>query len=365
MPANRMMPAPSADSVRQGFVLSDMLSGLAGRRRCGNRLLFALLAGSTLLLGSLGWRAAVAQGAPVEQRTQPAAVQTVATRHSAAKDSAAKSAHVKVAAVSHASTKRADKPAAGKKAAKAANAKSSARKKASSTKAAAKRTSRATSTKVATRASAGKKQARASSTSASRKTASTKRSGSSRAVSKKGVLVADKAPVRLNRAQQGVARHISRKYRVPQDSIERYVGYAYQSGRTYNVDPYLILAVMATESSFNPRAESRVGAQGLMQVHTRVHKDRFKPYGSTKMVWQPKVNIQVGSSILAGYIKRYGSERRALKAYVGAANMSHDFGYGRKVLKRRDEFLSVSIAARNGGATSQAAAESRRKTRDL
>ena len=134
---------------------------------------------------------------------------------------------------------------------------------------------------------------------------------------------------RLTRAERGVVQHIARKYRVNASSVEQYMGYARQSGKTYNVDPYLIMAVMATESSFNPRAQSRVGAQGLMQVHTKMHKKRFKPYGSTDTVWEPKVNIQVGSSILSDHLKRYGgSERRALKAYVGAARMSHDGGHG-------------------------------------
>ena len=174
--------------------------------------------------------------------------------------------------------------------------------------------------------------------------------------------------VRLTRAERGVVQHIARKYRVNASSVEQYMGYARQSGKTYNVDPYLIMAVMATESSFNPRAQSRVGAQGLMQVHTRMHKKRFKPYGSTDTVWEPKVNIQVGSSILSDYLKRYGgSERRALKAYVGAARMSHDGGYGNKVLRRRDEFVSVSVAASNN-ATSQAMAsqaDGGRKSVDL
>ena len=173
---------------------------------------------------------------------------------------------------------------------------------------------------------------------------------------------------RLTRAERGVVQHIARKYRVSASSVEQYMGYARQSGKTYNVDPYLIMAVMATESSFNPRAQSRVGAQGLMQVHTKMHKKRFKPYGSTDTVWEPKVNIQVGSSILSDYLKRYGgSERQALKAYVGAARMSHDGGYGNKVLRRRDEFVSVSVAAGNN-ATSQAMAsqaDGGRKSVDL
>ncbi|MDO5056591.1 MAG: transglycosylase SLT domain-containing protein [Lautropia sp.] len=225
-------------------------------------------------------------------------------------------------------------------------------------------------TRAASRASTGRDTARkrgattATAASRSRSTGAQRLSrGSTRSRdARKAVSLSSGVP--LNRAQRGVAQHISRKFRVREEAVEKYVSYAYQSGRVYNLDPHLILAVMATESSFNPRAESRVGAQGLMQVHTRVHKKRFKPYGSTNMVWQPKVNILVGSSILSDYMKRYGgSERRALKAYVGAANHKHDGGYGKKVLRRRDEFLSVTAAARRS--TSQAAASQTRGSVDL
>ncbi|MDO5102889.1 MAG: transglycosylase SLT domain-containing protein [Lautropia sp.] len=375
MPANRMLSIESADPVRQSFMLTDLLAGLGLVRFCRSHVLMAVLAGSAWLMATPAAEARVSEAAPVVQRTTPSGSKAASSRASDSKavagTAAAKS--TKKAAASSTKTK-ASSTARAKTASKQASAKRSA----SAEKSA--KPAKSTKAVAANRASAGKKLAK-SGTASSKRAAGTKAvAGRSQAGSQtrrlsnreqyhaaaRKVALADNGPIRLNRAQRGVVQHISRKYRVKPTSIERYVSYAYQSGRAYNLDPYLILAVMATESSFNPKAESRVGAQGLMQVHTRMHKDRFKPYGSTKMVWQPRVNIQVGTSILADYIKRYGSERRALKAYVGAANLSHDFGYGRKVLKRRDEFLSVSVAARNGGPSQAAASQAgRRKTADL
>lgn len=48
---------------------------------------------------------------------------------------------------------------------------------------------------------------------------------------------------------------------IPQEFID----YAYEAGQAYGVDPDFLLALAATESSFNPNAVSEAGAQGLMQ----------------------------------------------------------------------------------------------------
>jgi soluble lytic murein transglycosylase-like protein len=53
------------------------------------------------------------------------------------------------------------------------------------------------------------------------------------------------------------------------------VAEAYEIGTRTKLDPTLILAVMAVESGFNPFAQSPVGAQGLMQVMTGVHSDKY------------------------------------------------------------------------------------------
>src|SRR5690606_8899162 len=71
----------------------------------------------------------------------------------------------------------------------------------------------------------------------------------------------------------------------------------------------------------------------------------FEPYGGTGKAYDPLINIRVGARILRDYIVRDGSVRAALKSYVGAALLSHDFGYGRKVLR---EHARLAAAAAPG-----------------
>jgi soluble lytic murein transglycosylase-like protein len=149
------------------------------------------------------------------------------------------------------------------------------------------------------------------------------------------------APVKLSGNERAIARHIARTYRIAHDSVERFVHYAYKAASEFRLDPHLILAVMATESSFDPNAESSAGAQGLMQVLTRVHTSKFEPYGGVEAAWDPVANIRVGARILSEYVNRHGDVAAGLKAYVGAALLGSDGGYGSKVMKRQAEFDAV------------------------
>ncbi|MBO9643291.1 MAG: lytic transglycosylase domain-containing protein, partial [Pseudacidovorax sp.] len=67
-------------------------------------------------------------------------------------------------------------------------------------------------------------------------------------------------PEELPRPQAAVAYWLSRKYKVAAEPLSVLVAEAYDIGRQTKLDPTLILAIMAVESSFNPFAQSPVGA---------------------------------------------------------------------------------------------------------
>jgi hypothetical protein len=139
-------------------------------------------------------------------------------------------------------------------------------------------------------------------------------------------------PQDLPKQQAAVAYWLSKKYRVAPEPLSALVAEAYEIGQNSKLDPTLILAIMAIESGFNPFAQSRVGAQGLMQVMTGVHQDKYENFGGNLAAFDPVTNLRVGVKVLQECIRRAGSLQAGLKFYVGAANLEGDSGYADKVL---------------------------------
>jgi len=146
--------------------------------------------------------------------------------------------------------------------------------------------------------------------------------------------------------QKRVTEWLAKRYRVANDAANMLVSAAYLSALETKLDPLLILSVMAVESRFNPFAESPVGAQGLMQVMSKVHKEKFEDHGGVKAALNPVANIKVGSQILKEYVRRGGSVEAGLKSYVGAALHDNDGGYGAKVLSEYRKMKEVASGKR-------------------
>ena len=137
-----------------------------------------------------------------------------------------------------------------------------------------------------------------------------------------------------------VAKWIARKYRVSNEAVREIVEISFSAGDKFEVDPYVVIAIIAIESSFNPLAESGAGALGLMQVMPLIHRKKFQKYGGFEKSLDVKVNIYVGTEILKNFYLRYGNYQRALLAYVGVSQNSNS-SYPKKVLRLRDRLKKL------------------------
>ncbi|OYY21331.1 MAG: lytic transglycosylase [Polynucleobacter sp. 24-46-87] len=141
--------------------------------------------------------------------------------------------------------------------------------------------------------------------------------------------------------QRAVADFFEKKYKLDRAKIEEYVSNTVLIAKEVNIDPVLLLAVISVESNFNPVIKSHAGAEGLMQVMTAIHKDKYALYGGATDAVKPEVNIRVGAYILKYLIATSGSLRNGLKYYVGAANAENDGGYADKVMAERNRLISL------------------------
>jgi len=149
-------------------------------------------------------------------------------------------------------------------------------------------------------------------------------------------------PKDLPKQQAAVAFWLSRKYGVAPEPLSVLVAEAFEIGQKAKLDPTLILAIMAIESGFNPFAQSPVGAQGLMQVMTKIHHDKYENFGGKLAAFDPVTNLRVGVKVLQECIARAGSIEAGLKFYVGAANLETDGGYAAKVMAEHARLQAVA-----------------------
>ena len=155
----------------------------------------------------------------------------------------------------------------------------------------------------------------------------------------------EEPPPVANKKIEALAGFLARKYRVSPNVTQNLVSTAYAEGARAGVDPLLIIAVMAVESSFNPIAESVAGAKGLMQVIPRYHPEKFAAAGLADAALDPETNIQVGARILKEYIQQAGGLVAGLQRYNGAPG---DTGtaYANKVIGEQQRLKQVVKRAR-------------------
>lgn len=121
------------------------------------------------------------------------------------------------------------------------------------------------------------------------------------------------------------------------------------SGR-YAVDPHLIRAIILAESGYNPRAKSKKGARGLMQLMPATAKSL-----GVEDVYDPEENIEGGVRYFRSLLDRFdGDVRLALAAYnAGSRHVRNYAGvppfkatqrYIQKVLKFHKKFKLEKVS---------------------
>jgi soluble lytic murein transglycosylase len=110
-----------------------------------------------------------------------------------------------------------------------------------------------------------------------------------------------------------------------------------------NLDPYLIAALVAQESTFQADVQSIANAWGLMQVvpgtgrryATRLGITRF----TTRRLTEPEVNVRIGTAYFSDLLRRYdGNSAAALAAYNAGENRVDRWRAERPGLEQ-DEFI--------------------------
>jgi len=104
---------------------------------------------------------------------------------------------------------------------------------------------------------------------------------------------------------------------------QEYWDYIKEAAQRYQISPYLIQAVCAIESRYDPEAKSG-RCFGLMQLH----QDTAKAYGVD--AHNPRENIMGGAAVIARLMQKYhGDIRRVLHVY----NATCTAAYEREVIR--------------------------------
>jgi len=102
----------------------------------------------------------------------------------------------------------------------------------------------------------------------------------------------------------------------------------------HHIAPILVAAIVEAESEFNPRAVSRRGARGLMQLMPATAKPmadvRGLAFEDGGVLDNPRANLDIGTAFLAGLMKEFGDPRLAIAAYNAGPKRVRDWWKARR-----------------------------------
>jgi soluble lytic murein transglycosylase len=106
------------------------------------------------------------------------------------------------------------------------------------------------------------------------------------------------------------------------------------AAQRHGLDPYLVAALVREESSYYPRALSRAGARGLMQLMPATARPmaehRGLSFAGGELLDDPGANLEIGAAFLAGLLREFKDPRLALAAYNAGPGRARQWWQARR-----------------------------------
>lgn len=127
--------------------------------------------------------------------------------------------------------------------------------------------------------------------------------------------------------------YIVNGYQVSESKAHKIVYEAFHISEQKGIDPLLLLAITAVESSFNDKAKNSSGAVGLVQALPRAHPEKIREIKlNGGSVYGIRNNLSLGAQIYKEYLdSSKGNQTIALQRYNGSLNDGNRT-YSKKVM---------------------------------
>jgi len=100
------------------------------------------------------------------------------------------------------------------------------------------------------------------------------------------------------------------------NNVRQFLPHIEHAAKQHNLDPKLLRAIVDTESAFDPKAYSKAGAVGLMQLMPKTANGL-----GVNDSWNPKENIQGGALLLRQLLDKFNQNiQLSLAAYNAGEN---------------------------------------------
>ncbi len=143
--------------------------------------------------------------------------------------------------------------------------------------------------------------------------------------------------------------------------IDRHIA---EAAQRFSLPPYWIRAVIAVESAGDPRAVSRAGAMGLMQVMPGTWAELRAAHRLGADPFDPRDNILAGTGYLRAMYDRFGSPGFLAAYNAGPGRYAEHLATGRQLPRETRDYVATLAPVITGEATVPSAPQPRPATAD-